>query len=1506
MSSILDRRLRTSPLVRAGIAGVLAPGIATGIALGLDLQTRRGAQVVYVVLVAVAVVAAGLPAGLLAAVCSFVPFVYFFLNGQAAWSITSSGAVSLVVLGVGMGLVAYIVAREERVRARSAGAIEVSEALEHVGLSVWRWDPQRDRLRWSHDVRAMYGLERTQRLDTMAALRSWVHPADRAVLAAALESALAERSSFEVDVRTTLTPQGWRWILLHGTVERTVRGRRVTGLARDVTLRHRSEERERFLAGVTKSLAAASDYEGMLSVLASLAVPDIGDWCSIDVAEEDGSIRNVAIAHGDPAKVETAREFRRRFPVQPGETRGAAAVIKTGEPELLPMITDELLAEVAPGPEAAEHLRRLGLGSAIVAPIKVRGRTLGALTLVVAEPPRRYDESDLAFVREVAQMAALMIDNAQLHRDEQEAREEAEGAARRMERLQALTARLSAAAAPAEVAQLLVDESRDVLGARASWVSVLGERPDELQLLAASGYRDDFVQKYRRIPLASDIAVAQVVREGLPQWLESAEEPARRHPELAEGGAASGGEALAILPLTLGERPFGFLALRFDGPRRFAPDERALIASFVGQCSQSLERAELYEREQQARAEAELHRSELQFLEDVSTTLAATVEVDEALDALLTLTVPRLADAVSFFLLEEGRYLRRAATVHVDPEKTTLMRELRGARIDVETEPDSPLALAVRELVPVAIDRLNEDVLRSLSHDEFQLRTLESLGMRAWHAMPLVVRGQAIGVLTLATVGDRTFSPRDLALAREFAGRAALSLTTAYDFERERQARAAAERASERLGHLHRIASALARAVTTEDVARAVAEQGRAAFGADSAATQLLSEDGAELELAAASGHLDDLLGRYGRLSMDQEVPSTAAVRRAEVLWFESADDLAIRFPDHARVREGLEAVGFVPLIGREKPLGLLTVSFERPRPLTAEDRALIDVVLQQCGQALERAQLYEAEQDARRRAEHAKRRVDQLQTIVEVGLYAQSVDELVGDILMHLREMLNADRAALLLLDDETGILRVRAELGIGEEAKNQVGVPLGGGIDGRIAATGEPRIIDDLSTVDVISPYLRESGGSLVGVPLSASGRILGVLNVSALRLNAFTEDDLELLEVASGRVALAFERMMVYEREHEIAVTLQQSVLPGQLPEIERLDVAVRYLPGRNELEVGGDWYDVIELGQSRVGVVVGDVVGKGVIAAAAMAQLRNALRVYALDGLKPSAVLSRLAELARTVGTPFATVLYMVIDYERGICRYASAGHPPALHRRPGWPAVFLEGGRSTPIGIGLEARARQAAVELNPGDLLLLYTDGLVESRSMTLSEGMDRLCEAVESGGEDLDELLDHVGDELAVDTRQDDVALVALRWLPAPSLSLRLPTDPASLAEMRSEVRTWLAGAGVEDGEAHDILVACSEACANAIVHAGETASADFELIGTRRNGEIAVVVRDAGRWRERDPDRDSGGFGLRLMEALMDDVQIATRDTGTEVRLRRRLASTNGGGTSQQPVER
>jgi GAF domain-containing protein/PAS domain-containing protein len=570
MAAILDR-LQTNRFVLGFCAAFAAAGIATGIGLGLDLDRKPGAQVLFVVLAAAAAAVGGFWAGVLAGAVSFPLFIYFFLNRPRAFDVPTSRIVSLVVLAAGMVVVSYIVSRERRARELSAGAREVNDALARAGVAIWEWDPERDRLRWSSGVPESFGLPRSQRLDTRGRLLEAINADDRPQVQAAIEEALANGSDFEVEARTVLAAGGWRWVQLQGGVRRGLRGKRVSGLVRDVTTARRSSERERFLGGLTRALAVAPDYDEMLAELARLTVPGLGDWCWIDLVEDDGKVRNVVSEHSDPAKSELARELRRRYPVAAGDPRGAAAAIAEGKPQLYGEITDSLLLDATRGEEELDFYRRLGPRSAVVVPLRARGRTLGAVTLISSEGPRRYDEGDRDFLEEIAQLAGLMLDNARLHADEQAARQEAEAAAFRTERLQALTARLSASVSPPEVAQIIVDESRDVLGARAAWVSV--RDGEELRLLAASGYRDEFAQKYRRIPLASDLAVAEVVRQGKARWIETVERVSGRYPELAEAGTAAGADAVAAVPLLGTEDTFASTARVRSRPRsgRWSP-----------------------------------------------------------------------------------------------------------------------------------------------------------------------------------------------------------------------------------------------------------------------------------------------------------------------------------------------------------------------------------------------------------------------------------------------------------------------------------------------------------------------------------------------------------------------------------------------------------------------------------------------------------------------------------------------------------------------------------------------------------------------------------------------------------------------------------------------------------------------------------------------------------------------------------------------------------------------
>ena len=201
-------------------------------------------------------------------------------------------------------------------------------------------------------------------------------------------------------------------------------------------------------------------------------------------------------------------------------------------------------------------------------------------------------------------------------------------------------------------------------------------------------------------------------------------------------------------------------------------------------------------------------------------------------------------------------------------------------------------------------------------------------------------------------------------------------------------------------------------------------------------------------------------------------------------------------------------------------------------------------------------------------------------------------------------------------------------------------------------------------------------------------------------------------------------------VYEREHRVAETLQRSLLPEKLPEIEGVSLAARYLPAGEGAAVGGDWYDAAELPDGRVALVVGDVVGHGLRAAAVMGQLRNAFRAYAISETTPAELIARLNRLVMNSGEGvMATVLYLALDRDSGDVTYTSAGHPPPLVIAPDG-TYFLEGGRSIPVGAADLATFKEEHATIPPDATLLLYTDGLVERRDTPIDERFTQLAEA--------------------------------------------------------------------------------------------------------------------------------------------------------------------------------
>jgi anti-sigma regulatory factor (Ser/Thr protein kinase)/putative methionine-R-sulfoxide reductase with GAF domain len=514
---------------------------------------------------------------------------------------------------------------------------------------------------------------------------------------------------------------------------------------------------------------------------------------------------------------------------------------------------------------------------------------------------------------------------------------------------------------------------------------------------------------------------------------------------------------------------------------------------------------------------------------------------------------------------------------------------------------------------------------------------------------------------------------------------------------------------------------------------------------------------------------------------------------------------------------------------------------------------------------------------------------------VSEPALSELPFEGLLDELLLRTKEVLAVDTVAILLLDEAENELVARAAKGLEEEVERGVRIPIGGGFAGRIAAERTPIFIADVDHAEVLNPILRDKGiRSLLGAPLIVDGRAIGVLHVGTLEPREFTNDDAALLQVAAARAGPAIERARLYQaldREHRGAVALQRSLLPEGLPEIVGVDVAARYLPARDE--VGGDWYDVIELPGGLVGLAIGDVAGHGVRAAALMGQLRTALRAYALDGYSPSETLKRLDRLLHTIrGEGMATAAYALMDPLTGDVRYASAGHPPPVMVVASGQARLLETSPAPPLGTLPFGTYREGQATVAPGEALMLYTDGLVERRREPLTTGLERLrvhASVVASAEALCQRVLERL---VPVGGADDDVAIVVVRNAPiAPQMRMRFAAVPQVLARVRRVLRRWLHAQGALPDEVAALTLACGEACANAIEHACARAPASFELEAGYADGVVTLAVRDSGRWRaSRGGDR---GRGLMMIEATVDELDLRSNNAGTEVLMRRRLGS-------------
>ena len=397
--------------------------------------------------------------------------------------------------------------------------------------------------------------------------------------------------------------------------------------------------------------------------------------------------------------------------------------------------------------------------------------------------------------------------------------------------------------------------------------------------------------------------------------------------------------------------------------------------------------------------------------------------------------------------------------------------------------------------------------------------------------------------------------------------------------------------------------------------------------------------------------------------------------------------------------------------------------------------------------------------------------------------------------------------------------------------------------------------------------------------------------VIWIELAERRSFSAEDKTLLTMLATRLSHGLQRVHQLDQQRETALVLQHAILgPAQLPS----GFAVRYQPATRPLQVGGDWYDVLDLHDGRIALIVGDCVGHGLAAATIMGQLRSACRALLIEHPSPSAALGGLDRFAeRLPDAQCTTAFCAVLNPSTGELIYSSAGHtPPVVVENDGTMRI-LDGGRSIPLGIRVE-HSRPEAHEILPARAtLLLYTDGLVERRRQPLEQGIESAANVVQSGGaSSLEDLATDLMSGLAPSGGyQDDVAFLLYRQ-PAP-LDLKIPADIRHLAPTRSALREWLTRAGASPTEIQGILVAAGEALANAIEHGHrDSAGGNVSLRANVLVDRVQLTIVDTGSWKTPVPDpKARRGRGTTLMRGLMHHVEIHPGDTGTTVQLTARI---------------
>lgn len=570
---------------------------------------------------------------------------------------------------------------------------------------------------------------------------------------------------------------------------------------------------------------------------------------------------------------------------------------------------------------------------------------------------------------------------------------------------------------------------------------------------------------------------------------------------------------------------------------------------------------------------------------------------------------------------------------------------------------------------------------------------------------------------------------------------------------------------------LYAVAEALVSALTPEDVAQAVFERALSDLGARTVGFWLLR--GGVVRFAGGVGHVDDSLYQLGEFPLDADLPGAIAVRTGDVVAYGSHEERDSKWPRLARIGQSAEALAVVPMIVEGRALGCLHIGYTPTMAVSDMDLTLLKQLAALCAAALNRSELFEEEREEREQLEFFSDATRALIRSLDPG---EVIESLVDIAVPRLAPWC----AVLSPRDNElrTVAVRIAGDDGNKTRAVKREVFPLSGDFHvSRCFRTGRMQVTEVIPDYVTSARHVRQetaravletglAGGIILPIPWGGSP--IGVLvlgytdpaNVRSPRLR-------ETAEGLALRAGVALHNATRYDAERTVARTLTEALLPPTVQEIPGYEVAVRYLPASGD--VAGDWYDLFAISGKFV-LGVGDSAGHGIPAATVMAELRNAARGLAAAGLSPVDILDNLTVVANYERQEmFATAVYGVLDPQRNVLDWALAGHPPPIMVRDGRARLLdQDAGRSvfgTPIASGIRGERSEHRIALAEGDVVVFYTDGVVERRSAPIEQGLGLLLRMTEEMSEQpVEAVAERMIGELCSDAADDCCVMIIRR----------------------------------------------------------------------------------------------------------------------------------------------